>query len=127
MIKKILEILISFGVLFFIVYGTQHYVYASDAGIRYNLINTNLFFAVSSAVICLALLVLDTKQKFKPQLGFIYLPTIFIKGLVFFVLFRESVFSLVKLTLEERLNLLIPLFIFLVLEVYFAAKVINKN
>lgn len=127
MIKKILEIILGFAILFVIVYGLQYYFCANLACIRYNFLTTTLFFALSSAVICLVLLFLDTKQKFKPQLGFIYLPTLFIKGLLFYVLFQNSVFSLIKLTLEERLNLLIPLFTFLALEVYFAAKVINKN
>jgi len=127
MIKRAIEILISFGLLFAIVYGVQYYFCANEACIRYNFFMTSLFFAGSSAVICLALLFLDTKEKFKPQLGFIYLPTLFIKGLLFYVLFQNAVFSLVKFTLEERLNLLIPLFVFLALEVYFAAKVINKN
>lgn len=127
MIKTTAEIILGFALLFIAVYGVQHYVLEADAGIRYNLLATNLFFAVSSALICTALSLLDTKEKFKPQLGFIYLPTLFIKGVLFFVIFKNSVFSLVNFTLEERLHLLIPLFIFLALEVYFAAKVINKN
>jgi len=127
MIKKLIEIILGFGLLFGVVYGLQLYLFTPNCEIRFDLSATNLFFAVVSAVICLALYVLETRQKFKPQLGFMYLPTLFIKGVLFYIVFRESVFALEQLSVTERLNLLIPFFIFLALEVYFVSKVINKQ
>ena len=127
MIKTSAEIIFGFGLLFFIVFGIQYNFLVSESSVRYNLFTTNLFFAISSGVICLTLLILETKEKFKPQLGFIYLPTLFIKGVLFFLIFQNTVFSLVDLTIEEKLHLIIPLFIFLTLEVIFVSKVINKK
>lgn len=127
MIKTSAEIILGFGLLFFIVFGIQYNFLVSESSVRYNLFTTNLFFAISSGVICLTLLILETKEKFKPQLGFIYLPTLFIKGVLFFLIFQNTVFSIVDLTIEEKLHLIIPLFIFLTLEVIFVSKVINKK
>ena len=127
MIKKISAILLSFGILFILVNKGQSVVLGSEIEIRFGTFETNLFFAVSSCIICLALLALESTEKFKPQLGFLYLPTLFLKGIFFYGSFTNSVFALENLSIAERLNLLIPFFIFLALEVYFVAKIINKN
>ncbi len=119
--------IISFMVLFLIVHFFQDYfLNYSNAIIRFNLWDTNLFFAVASLIICVHLKFFSTIKNLQPQLGFIYLPTLFIKGILFFIMFKSSVFNLDVLSTTERLNLIIPLFLFLGLEVYFIVKIIRK-
>jgi hypothetical protein len=115
-------------VLFLVFHFFQDFILNHfDSTIRYNLWDTNLFFATSSLVICVHFIFFSSKKKLQPQLGFIYLPTLFIKGILFFIIFRTSVFHLDVLSTSERLNLLIPLFLFLGLEVYFVLNNIKKN
>jgi hypothetical protein len=127
MIKHILLIILYFACLFGLVHGVQAIALEQQNYCQYSLFNTNLFFAISSAIICIAILAFSLSKKLNSQLGFIYFPSLFIKGILFFVVFNASIFSLENLGIEERLNLLIPLFIFLALEVYFVAKFINHK
>ncbi len=120
--------IISFMVLFLVVHFFQDSILNYfNFTVRYNLWDTNLFFTISSLVICFHLKFFSLKKSLQPQLGFIYLPTLFIKGILFFIIFQSSVFGLDVLSIVERLNLLIPLFLFLGLEVYFVVKIISKN
>ncbi|WP_367180238.1 DUF6168 family protein [uncultured Winogradskyella sp.] len=128
MIKTIMVYIISFMVLFLVVHFFQDSILNYfNFTVRYNLWDTNLFFTISSLVICFHLKFFSLKKSLQPQLGFIYLPTLFIKGILFFIIFQSSVFGLDVLSIVERLNLLIPLFLFLGLEVYFVVKIISKN
>ncbi len=120
--------IIFFMILFLVVHFFQDSILNYfNFTVRYNLWDTNLFFTISSLVICFHLKFFSLKKSLQPQLGFIYLPTLFIKGILFFIIFQSSVFGLDVLSIVERLNLLIPLFLFLGLEVYFVVKIISKN
>lgn len=127
MIKSLVVYIIAFFVLFIVVHLSQEFILKQlTSVVRYNLWDTNLFFAVSSFIICVHLKFFSSLKNLQPQLGFIYLPTLFIKGVLFFIMFKSSVFELDVLTNSERLNLLIPLFLFLGLEVFFVVKIIRK-
>ena len=128
MIKALIVYIISFSVLFLVVHFSQEsFLDKLNTSTRFNLWNTNLFFAIASLAICIQFNFFSSRKNLQPQLGFIYLPTLFIKGVLFFIIFKSSIFSLDVLTISERLNLLIPLFLFLGLEVFFVVKIITKN
>ncbi|MFD1062537.1 DUF6168 family protein [Winogradskyella litorisediminis] len=128
MIKSLLVYMVSFAALFFAVLHTQHWFIESySSNIRFNYYDTNLFFAVASALICIHLKLFSILKALQPQLGYIYLPTLFIKGALFFFGFRDTVFSLGNLNISERLCLLISLLVFLVLEVIFVIKILKEN
>ncbi len=127
MIKHIILIILYYACLNGLVHGIQVIALDQQNYCRYSIFNTNLFFSISSAIICMAILAFSLSKKLNSQLGFIYLPSLFIKGILFFVIFNESIFALENLSIEERINLLIPLFTFLALEVYFVAKFINHK
>ncbi len=95
--------------------------------IRYSILNVNVFFAATSLIICILFVRLEKSPSIKPQLGFIYLPTLFVKGLFFYILFKGSVFSIDNLSTSERINLLVPLFVFLAMEVYIIVGILNKE
>jgi hypothetical protein len=128
MIKVLIVYFLSFTVLFLVVQFSQEFILNQlNSTVRFKLWNVNLFFAIASLIICLHFLIFSSIKNLKPQLGFIYLPTLFIKGIIFFVAFRSSIFNLDSLTTAERLNLLIPFLLFLGLEVFFIVKIIRKT
>jgi len=128
MIKQILVYSIAFALLFCSIHFSQQCVLQkTSANVGFNLYDTNMFFALASFVICVHFLFFSKIKALQPQLGFIYLPTLFIKGALFFLVFKSSVFELEEFRISERLNLLIPSLLFLVLEVFFIAKIIDKK
>lgn len=127
MIKSLLVYISAFTLLFLVIHLVQSYILkALNYEFRFSLLSTNIFFAVTSLVICAHLKLFSLIKILQPQLGFIYLPTLFIKGILFYLMFKSSVFNLDLLSTAERLNLLMPLFLFLGLEVYFIVKIIKK-
>ena len=128
MIKSIVVYTLAFAVLFIIVHFSQEFTLnESKNTVRFNLWDTNVFLVVASLLICVHLKLFSSIKSLQPQLGFIYLPTLFIKGGLFFLAFKSSVFSLETLTMVERLSLLVPLLLFLVLEVFFVVKILAQN
>ncbi|WP_394365772.1 DUF6168 family protein [Hyunsoonleella pacifica] len=92
---------------------------------RFNLLQPYMFFAIFSFGLCIVFKVLSSFKKISFQLGFIYLFTLAIKVGLFAIIFNESILQLPNLSKIESLNLLIPLFIFLVLELYFVARLLG--
>ncbi|WP_179317137.1 DUF6168 family protein [Winogradskyella undariae] len=128
MIKSLMLYTASFAVLFLIIHFSQEFVLnESNNTVRFNLWGTNVFLVVASLLICVHLKLFSTIKSLQPQLGFIYLPTLFIKGGLFFLAFKSSIFSLETLTMVERLSLLVPLLLFLGLEVFFVVKILAQN
>lgn len=128
MIKSLGVYTVAFAILFLGVQFSQDYILKQlNVSVRFHLWDTNLFFAMASLIICIHFEFFSFIKKIIPQLGFIYLPTLFIKGAIFFMAFRSTIFNLETLTTTERLNLLIPLLLFLGLEVFFVVKIIRKS
>ncbi|WP_040279639.1 DUF6168 family protein [Psychroserpens damuponensis] len=128
MIKKVVVFTIAFVVLFGVLFFLQNLVINKSSQIlRFNVYDTNMFYAVSSLIICIHFEIFSHIKSLQPQLGFIYLPTLFIKGILFFVVFKSSIFNQETLTIHERLHLLIPLLLFLILEVFFITQILKEN
>ena len=126
MIKQLLIYSVSFALLFFAVLHAQDWLLKqNNQTLRFSFYDTTKFFAIASALICIHLKIFSEIKSLQSQLGYIYLPTLFIKGVVFFIAFKSSVFTIDEMRLTEQLNLLIPLFIFLILEVYFVIKILK--
>jgi hypothetical protein len=128
MIKKFLIFVVAFAVVFGVVHLVQNALLnQSSQEIRFNTFDTNVFFAISSLIICIHFVIFSYIEKLQLQLGFIYLPTLFIKGILFFVIFKSSIFNFETLTITERLHLLIPFLLFLVLEVFFITRILKEK
>ncbi|WP_458628181.1 DUF6168 family protein [Winogradskyella sp. PC D3.3] len=127
MIKSLAVYVVSFSILFLIIHCSQDYILSKvNSPVRFNLWDTNMFFAVASVMICVHFQFFSLIKSLETQLGFIYLPTLFIKGVLFYVAFKDSVFNIAILNTAERLSILIPLLLFLGLEVFFVVKIISK-
>lgn len=128
MIKALIIYVISFTVLFLALQYSQELILNHrNSSVRFELWTTNLFFALASLLICVHLQIFSSIKRLERHLGFIYLPTLFIKGILFFIAFKQSVFGIDVLSLTERVSLLIPFLLFLGLEVLFVVKILMKN
>jgi len=125
MIKSFLIYILSFALLFLCSYGLHSYFIPDNN--RYNIFDVYLFFGISSLSLCVVFNLLSKVNTISQQLGFIYLFTLIIKVGLFALLFKESVLSLTDLAKMERLNLLIPLFVFLLLEIYFISRLLSRK
>lgn len=119
---------VAFATLFGCVYGFQNLILSESLSeIRFSVFDTNVFFAMSSLLICIHFEIFSNIKRLQPQLGFIYLPTLFIKGILFFAMYKSSVFSINSLSATERLNLLVPFLVFLALEVFFITQILSTK
>lgn len=128
MTRKIIFYCISFLILFvlsFFVHSTL--LKTLEIQLRFPIFDLYLFHFIFSLIICCVFLLLSNSSKWSHQLGFIYIFTFITKVLFFAVVFKNSVFNLTSLSKLESFNLLIPLFIFLFLEVYFITKILNTK
>lgn len=126
MISAFLKQAVIFGLVFILVFKAQHFLNTKADLIRFSVLDVDIFFAASSLIICLHFLFLERFPKIKPQLGYIYLPTLFIKSILFYLFFQDTVFEIETFAMAERLNLFIPLALFLTLEVYVITKILNR-
>lgn len=128
MIKQVLIYFIVFISLYFICFYThQYYLEKQEIVTSFSLKRMYLFHTGFSLIVCVNLLLLSTVNNMFDQLGFIYLATIVIKILFFSLIFYKSVYLAENLTKSTRISIVIPLLIFLLTEVVFVAKILNKK
>ena len=114
----------SLGVLSYLLHN--NFIEEKNISLPFSLKKVYLFFVFFSLVICSLFKIGSVINKIKEQLGFIYLGTIIFKITVFAVIFYKSVFE-VDLSNAQRIALIIPMAIFLFIEVFFVAKILNKT
>jgi len=126
MIKRILSYLLIVVAVFVVVFFTHQYVLDSkQLVLSYSLLNVYLFNAIASIIIygCIELVA----EKLPSQAGYAFLACVFLKIGFFVVLFQATVFSEVKLELFQRLSLMIPFFLFIIIEAVGVAKLLNSK
>lgn len=124
--NRVFHYFLIFTITFFITsFGHEQLLTLSDETVRFSLREVYIFNAVISFLIC-AILNILSKSMFS-QIGFIYLGTLVLKIAVFFMLFNNTILKDQQLTKAESFNLLLPIAIFLFIEVFLLAKILNKN
>jgi hypothetical protein len=119
--------LLFFGLLLGLSISVHLYLLGEKINdVSFSLVYVYLFHAIFSFLLCSIFLVLGTSEKWQAQLGFLYLGALIFKVLLFSVIFSSTLFGEEVLTLTEKISLLIPVFIFLVPEVYFISKILMK-
>ena len=127
MLKNLITYILTFAVVGVSTYLLHNnFVEVKNISLPFSLKKVYLFFVLFSLLICSLFKIGSVINKIKEQLGFIYLGTIIFKITVFVVVFYKSVFA-VDLTNAQRIALIIPMAIFLFIEVFFVAKVLNKT
>jgi len=126
MTKKImlfgLSFLLLFAVSFLLHNSTLKYL-----SLRFELFNIYSFHFLSSLTICYLILFFSNIEKWITQLGFIYIFALITKLFIFILVFKNVIFQHENITKVESLNLLIPVFLFLFLEVYFIIKILKDK
>ncbi len=126
MIKRILTY-VSIIILFFIVvFFTHQYILDSkQLVLSYSLLNVYLFNAIASIIIygCIELVA----EKLPSQAGYAFLACVFLKIGFFVVLFQATIFSEIRLPLYSRLSLMVPFFLFIIIEAVGVAKLLNSK
>jgi hypothetical protein len=84
-----------------------------------------LFHFISTLVIYT--LIEGVSCKMPNQAGYAYLASIFLKIGFFVLLFKATIFSDVVLEKEERISLIIPLFLFLIAEAIAVSRLLNSK
>ncbi|MAB48756.1 MAG: hypothetical protein CMC05_09010 [Flavobacteriaceae bacterium] len=127
MVKNLVTYILIFTIVGVSTYLLHNnFIEEKNISLPFSLKKVYLFFVLFSLVICFLFKVGSVINKIKEQLGFIYLGTIIFKIIVFAVIFYKSVFE-VDLSNAQRIALIIPMAIFLFIEVFFVAKILNKT
>lgn len=128
MIKSLIVYLLSFLVLLLVSYFLHSFVLAgNEIKLRFDMLKPYMFFAIFSFGLCIVFKVLSSNKKIASQLGFIYLLSLVLKIGLFAVVFKNSILHFPDLTKTESLNLLVPMFVFLALELYFIARLLGAG
>ncbi|WP_396597649.1 DUF6168 family protein [Dokdonia sp. R86516] len=128
MIKKILLYVAVAVATFFISYSLHNYILISiDNTPPYNLRDVYIFhLSLSLFIVLLFELIIYFLKEFKDQIGFLYLGSIVLKMMLFFVIFRELLSTSLQLSKTDKLSLLIPIAIFIIYEVMIVVKMLNR-
>lgn len=121
MIKRILHAVSSVLIVFVLTYNLHHYLNQEILG--YSLFQVYLFHAIATAIICVVVELIA--NQLPDQAGYTYLMFMCFKIGGFVILFQESVFLKDVLSKADRIGLVAPLFIFLIVEAYFIYKTLN--
>lgn len=128
MLREILIYMLAFGMLFFLGdFAHNYYIETQEISLGFSLRNMYAFHAFFSLQLCIVFALLSNNEKLRPQLGFIYLGSFVLKMIVFCIVFYNPLFTIEKLSNTQRISLIIPMIVFLILEVYFIIKILNKN
>ncbi|WP_431166033.1 DUF6168 family protein [Tenacibaculum halocynthiae] len=126
MIKRILFFLAAVLLVLAVSYFPHNYVIiAKEIQLSFSLLGVYLFHVVSATIVYL--IVEFVADKMPNQAGYAYLASIFLKIGFFVLVFQASVFTNEQLTKPERFSLVIPLFLFLILEAIAVSKLLNSK
>jgi hypothetical protein len=126
--KDIFTYILVFVILFLIGFYTHQAILSSkEIQLSFSLEKVYAFHAFFSVLVCLNLRWGATKEKVLPQLGFIYLGSLILKLVLFSILFYKTVLQKGNFTSSEKISLLIPVLIFLIIEVIFTSKILNRK
>ena len=126
MIKRILIYISIVLLVFIVVFFTHQFVLDSKRLVlSYSLLNIYLFNAIVSVIIyaCIELVA----EKLPSQASYAFLACIFLKIGFFVMLFQVAIFPEEKLELFQRLSLLIPFSLFIIIEATGVMKLLNSK
>ncbi len=126
MIKRIFNYLLIVGAVFLAVFLTHQYALNnSQLILSFSLLKMYLFHAIASVVVYVMIEIVA--DKLPSQAGYAFLAAVFLKIGVFILLFSAVIFPEVTLPKFQRISLIIPLFLFLIIEAIAASKLLNAK
>ncbi len=126
MIKRIIQFIIAVAILFVVSYLPHDYLLSSkDIYLSFSLFSVYLFHVIAATIVYF--IVEFIADKMPNQAGYAYLASVFLKIGFFVLVFQASVFANEQLTKPERFSLVIPLFLFLIIEAVAISKLLNSK
>jgi len=126
MIKRIIQFIAAVVILFVVSYLPHDYVLNSkDIYLSFSLFSVYLFHVIAATIVYL--IVEFIADKMPNQAGYAYLASVFLKMGFFVLIFQATVFANEQLTKPERFSLVIPLFLFLIIEAVAISKLLNSK
>ena len=127
MIKNVLIYAFVFGLLFLLAFHSHEFLLKEQVDlIPFSLREVYIFHAIFSFLICTVLFLISKSNNLRYQIGFLYLSTFVFKLVAFATIFSVLFFDNLQLSLTNKVSLLVPVFIFLVPEVYFIVKILGN-
>lgn len=123
MLKRIIISVAIIIAAFFISYGLNKSLI--DIQLQYSLFSVYLFHALSAIIVYLIIEFLFTKLP--NQVGYAYLMLMCFKIGAFVLIFQKSIFAVDLEALQERISLVVPLFIFLIIEALLVGKLLTNK
>ncbi|WP_147677686.1 DUF6168 family protein [Algibacter pacificus] len=123
MIKRISIVSFILLVLFLIAYNLQNYL--TTKTLSFSLLSIYLFHTVAAMLVYV--IVEIVAEKLPNQAGYAYLTLMFFKIGAFVLIFQSSVFVNDNLSQMERIGLVIPLVLFLIVEAIVVSKLLNSK
>lgn len=128
MIKRIITILLFFLILGVLGYQLHLFIFLKlNYTPSFSLSKLYLFHTGFSILVCVNFILLSNVNKIAEQLGFIYLGTLLLKIVLFVATFYVSVIKADVLSFLDKISMLITTFLFLLTELIFVIKMINRK
>ena len=125
--RRFLIYMLVFVMSLFLVYSAHvHFFTFTSLFIKF-LTDSYIYLATFTIIVCFALLFLQKKEKFKPQLGFLYLFTVPVKIILFIIFFEKQFFNQSFTSNKELFNVLIIIGLTLFFEVFFVSQILNDS
>ena len=126
MIKRILYFLAAIVILFAVSYFPHNYtLHLKETQLSFSLLSVYLFHVIAALIVYS--IVEFIAEKLPNQAGYVYLASIFLKIGFFVLIFQASVFANEQLSKPDRISLVIPLFLFLIVEAIAVSKLLNNK
>lgn len=123
MLKRIIISVAIITAVFFISYGLNNYLI--DIQLPYSLLSVYLFHAIAAIIVYSIVELLYAKLP--NQVGYAYLMLMCFKIGAFVLIFQKSIFSVELEALQERISLVVPLFVFLIIEALLVGKLLTNK
>jgi len=126
MTKSLLKYTGLFALIIVLVFLIHHYILSStEVALPFSLLLVYVFHGLFSIGLIFLFYSLEHTNRFKGQLGFIYLISVVVKAVLFFVVFSRVMFNDQASTKIEAASLLTPLLIGLCFEVFVLSKMLK--
>jgi hypothetical protein len=123
MLKRILVVTAALVVLFLIAFNIHSYL--SIKALSFSLLSVYAFHAIAAVLVYVVVELVASKLP--NQAGYAYLMLMFFKIGAFVLIFQNAVFAKDQLDQAEKVALVVPLFLFLIVEAIAVGKLLNSK
>ncbi|MDH5367374.1 MAG: DUF6168 family protein [Cyclobacteriaceae bacterium] len=125
-VKRVLVYFIIVFAIFFSIYKFHSYfLELREELLSYSLLDMYIFHVISSLIVYLVVELVYINLP--DQTGYVYLVSVFLKIGIFVIIFNSSLLSEIDLKMFERLSIIVPMFLFLIIEAIFCSRLLSTN